>query len=134
MSDKEEVSCELSSTTPEDFHPFTWIPGREAGLKKLAAPPKWGVARSFHFNSVSDPTETDREHLLSILSSWWWRQTHYVHNTSHWKLATHVQRKGSIELQRMSISTVIQQCNVHFKFIPYNRTRTLADVYIHTYV
>lgn len=66
MSDKEEVSCELSSTTPEDFHPFTWIPGREAGLKKLAAPPKWGVARSFHFNSVSDPTETDREHLLYV--------------------------------------------------------------------
>lgn len=59
--DNVEVSCELSSTTPEDFHPFTWIPGREAWLKKLAAPPKWGVANSFHFNSVNEPTERGAE-------------------------------------------------------------------------
>lgn len=73
VSDKKEVSCELSSTTPEDFHPFTWMPGREAGLKKLVAPPKWGVARSFHFNSVNEPVQRDtEEHTRTpALSSCW---------------------------------------------------------------
>ena len=65
------MSWELSSTTPEDFHPFTWIPGREAGLKKLAAPPRWGVARSFHFSRVSEPIK--REMQKNIM---------YVHYTT----------------------------------------------------
>jgi hypothetical protein len=37
--------------------PLTCIPGRDAGLKKLVAPPKCGVANSFHFNRVSEPKQ-----------------------------------------------------------------------------
>ena len=90
VSDMEEVLCELSSTTPEDFQPFTWIPGREAGLKKLAAPPKWGVASSFHFNSVSEPTERHKHSPKTpAFPSWSWRQQVAIQYTvCCWKLET----------------------------------------------